>query len=342
MLAGALVAARVYGTRAALATALLLAANILWTPSLTTECLYVALFTTIVAMIVITKRDWKLAAERESNPSFAAINASTASRLSLETRTGAAMCGLLLALALFTRPITICLYPILIMHWALGGSPRRRGALLAWILAPTIIALLGWGWRNYAIFGEPVWLTTNLGHHNAWEYDLNADRAFAHLRAQELNEAQINSELLRDQRQWGREHPREMTNLFLKRIADLMAVRPTPELEQILWHSTFDLDHPSLAARIYRGAFGQYWPIYALGLLGIINVGRNRRAAIWIALIFVLFIAVHAFVSRGDMRLAAPLYPLLCIQTAAWVAWMPRRRDASPAQARALPAAESR
>jgi hypothetical protein len=276
---------------AAVATLALLAVHVLWTPALLSESLYAALFSVLVLLVV-------------SNVAF--------------ERTGAALVGgLTLAAALFTRPITVCLYPIISWCVLRRGEARERVRRLGALALPTMIALSFWVWRNYAIFGESVLLATNLGHHNAWDYDLHADRAFEILRTQGLNEARINRELLAAEWQETRDDPAAAATRLLRRIRDLFSLTPPAELTTILWARTFDTGSGGpLAGEVYRVLYGHYYVSYALAAIGAVAMLARRVNTGALIGILVSYVLVHALVSRGDVRLLAPVYPILCVLAA--------------------------
>lgn len=313
-LASAWIAHRLFGIRAAMLVSALLALHVLWTLSLMTESLHTALFSATLALLI-----------ERVYPQTTADDAAAERNRNRRGWLRWFAIGLLLMAGIFTRPITICLIPIAIWSAAQQqGGWRSRRAALALILLPTILTTLAWGWRNYAIFGERVWTTTNLGHHNAWEFDLNADMAFALLRKDGANEAEINSAMLADQRRWAWEHPDRWLRIVAWRAVTLFSLSPPPELTNVLWKFTFPPESAGIAATVYRNLYYHYWLVYLLAPFGLLTVRLpGGRFLIAVVLCFTL---MHMLVSRGDLRLAAPLYPVLCVLIAGAAELVTRRR----------------
>jgi len=298
-----LIACRVFGRGSALIVAVLLTIHVVWTPSLMSEALYTALFAVLALLLVFRIADGSII--------------------------GAILFGLVMGAALFTRPITVCVLPLLVWHMLGQHSLKRGGVLLLLAVVPSAVGITLWGARNQRLFGQFVPLTTNLGHHNAWDYGLHADRVFAHLRGEGLNEAEINDVFLALEWEFVRKHPGTWVLMCLGRARDLFSLEPPPELRQVLWKRTFDCGSDgSLIGRIYRAAYSQYYITYVLAGLGVcvLAVRRHSVGGLWVVL--VAYIVVHALVSRGDVRLVAPLYPIMCV-LAAGTWWAVRGRAAS-------------
>ena len=180
-------------------------------------------------------------------------------------------------------------------HSARATAPRRRRARRPRRRAP--------------------WLfTTNFGHHNGWAYDLNPDELFAQLRARGLNEAQINSVLIESEARIATAYPLAWLANYVWRTAQLFSLEPADELRKVLWTRALNCgpDGP-LIARFYRATYAQYYATYVLCGLGalLLVVQRRPMGGLWaLALAYIL---IHGAVSRGDVRLIAPLYPILCV-----------------------------
>jgi hypothetical protein len=318
-----LIAGRLFGAGAALFVQVLLALHVLWTLNPMTESLYTALFASLALLLVFG--------------------------LPLRTWGGALGFGLIAAAALFVRPVTICVFAALAWQvlWrrlrprsgrAAAFSPRSaaaleageslsagaRGApraasrgmlrevlLLGLALLPSVASVSAWAMRNDRLFGEPVLFTTNLGHHNAWDFGLHADRAFAHFRAQGLNEAQINRALLRSEWEIALAHPLSWLVTYVERVGQLFSLTPAWEVEN-LWGAILKPE-ASWAGRLFRASYAQYYVTYALAGAGALVLGWQRRglAGLWSLLLF--YVVTHALVSRGDIRFIAPMYPIMCV-----------------------------
>jgi hypothetical protein len=277
----------------------LVATHVVWTPSLMTESLFTVLFTALVLMVVL---------------------GSTASR------GGAARFGVLLALAVFVRPIAIATVPA---AWAQAGRgrPWGRGLALALLMgAPLVLGLGAWTLRNDARLGAPVILTTNLGAHNAPFFGIDRARVVEDARRRGLGEAGINEALLDEIRRVIAESPAWAAALYARRVVDLFSLGRPWEVRALLAPRTFARPEGTTpAGRVYRALLVQYYLTYPLALAGAIILGRARRPlrGVWTTL--ATYVLLHALVSDGNFRLAAPLYPLFCLFAGVAVAWLLER-----------------
>lgn len=295
---GLLIAAALLGTGPAVFVQALLALHVLWTPNAMTESLHSALFALVVLLLVFGR---PLGRPRD-----------------------ALLLGLLAAAALFIRPVTLCVYPVMlwqfVRHLRRDGSAVRSVLPLLLIGLPAGVTLSAWAARNYRLFGEPVLFTTNLGHHNAYDFGIPADRAYAALRAEGLNEAQINQALLRAEWDIARAHPRAWLVTYAERAAALFSLAPAWELRHVLWPRVLPVEPevPSgrrLVGWLYRASYAQYYATYALAAGGavLLLVRRGPHGLSGLLGLAVAYVLVHAFFSRGDIRLVAPLYPVMCL-----------------------------
>jgi hypothetical protein len=213
---------------------------------------------------------------------------------------------------MFIRPVGVCVLPALGWRLVRAGVSVRTVLLGGLALLPGALGVTVWGTRNYRLFGEFVWFTTNLGHHNAYDFDIPADYAFAKLRAEGLNEAQINRELLRWELDGIRNNPVGALWLWCRRAADLFSLHPAWELEKVTWKWILN-PRKSLTARLYRAWYAHYLATYTLAACGaaVLLLRRRRLGGLWSLLL--CYVAIHAAFSRGDIRLAAPIYPILCV-----------------------------
>ncbi len=290
-----LIAVHLLGRGSALIVLMLLALHVAWTPSLTSESVFTAWFALLLLAVVF--------------------------RLPERGVGGALTTGLIFAAALLTRPIALCVLPVI--GWR-SLRPRLTGravALLMLMLLPAAGAVGVWGYRNTQLFGRPVLLTTNFGHHNAWDYGGHADQLFAHLREKGLNEAEINATLVGLEVQVMLERPGAVFLMWARRGAQLFSLAPAWETQAVLWQHTFDTGPTgSLAGRVFRVLHAQYYITYVAAAAGALLVLWRRRSLNGLLGVAACYVVLHALVSRGDMRLAAPLYPILCICAASlWV-----------------------
>ncbi|MBI2962881.1 MAG: hypothetical protein HYY35_03940 [Deltaproteobacteria bacterium] len=284
-----LIASAVVGRGPALIAMAMLGAHLLWTPFVMSESFFTALFSIATLAVVF--------------------------RLPLISVAHALFWGTEIALALFTRPIALSLAPAT-LHRFLGKNSVARGAMilvLFWV--PSLVATASWTLRNYALFRQPVILTTNLGSHNAADFGIDMEQVFGRLREAGLDEAQIDSLFLDLERRiavtrgvgW-------CIRLWGRRLADLVSLTPARELRSILWVYAFSGGPVSRAVGwLHEISFVQYYATYALAAVGIVVllVARVPLAGLWTVL--VCYLLVHPAMSRGDIRLFAPLYPLVAL-----------------------------
>ena len=273
----------------------------LWTPVLLTEALFTTLYTAL-ATVALT----------------GGLARSAATALGF---------GALLAAAVFVRPIALAVAPVALAR--LGRRGRVGAALL--VLAPTVLALGAWAARNHAWLGEVVVFTTNLGSHTARDFDLDRDALVRAAAAQGLNEAAINRRLLGEVGRAIRNAPQDAVLVYLRRAGELYSPRrPRDELRSV------DMaPDGGLADRVY-GLLGlQYWLTYPLALAGGLLLWRERRGTGSLGALLAVFTVLHALVSRGNLRFAAPLYPLLAILGGYALARLAGAAGVSPSAARA-------
>lgn len=273
---------------ASLVAQALFATHVVWTASLMTESLFTLLFTALVLMVVV-----------------------------LQTTTGpggAARLGLLVTVALFVRPIAMAVLPAACFR-TLRARPGRRGVTLALlILAPVALGLAAWTVRNQQRLGTTVILTTNLGAHNARSFGIDRAGIVREARGRGLNEAEINDALLAEIRRAVTRSPAWATVAYVRRCLDLFSLKRPWEVRTLLARRTFAAPRGSAwAQRAYGALFFQYYLTYPLALAGALLLARQRRPLGGVWTILASFVLTHAVVSDGNFRLAAPLYPLLCL-----------------------------
>lgn len=268
--------------------------HVLWTPNLMTESLFTMLFIALVSMIADRKyfRSWPYALGM----------------------------GLTLAAATFVRPIALTLLPILLV----GAIRRSRNPvrLSAILLAPLLLFLGAWALRNYLIFDELVLLSTNLGPHNAPAFAVDRRGIVLHLRELGYNMAQINRILLAYIAHAVINSPLDALRLYLERFMGLFSLgNPPGAVQSILWEQTFTGPNGTpFISDLFRSLYWHYYATYPLALLGgiLLTVRREWPRILWtVPLTFAL---LHAFVSDGHIRFAAPLYPLFSL-LAGYVLW---------------------
>ena len=276
------------GPAGSVAAQALFATHVVWTASLMTESLFTLVFTGLVVLLVRGR--------------------GTASA------GGAAGFGLLLTIALFVRPIAVAVLPAALAR-ALRARPARRSALLAaLILAPVVLGLGAWTARNYQRLGSVVVLTTNLGTHNAPFFGIDRARMVESGRRRGLNEAEINNALVAEIGRTVVRSPVWAAWLYARRALDLFSLGRPWEIRALLASRTFSAPDGSPGARrVYGALLFQYYLTYPLALAGAILLARERRPLGGVWTVLSTYVLTHAVVSDGNFRLAAPLYPLLCL-----------------------------
>jgi hypothetical protein len=273
---------------AGVAAQAMIATHVVWTPSLMTESLFTLLFTALVLMVVAGR-----------------VGGSTG---------GAARFGILLTLAVFVRPIAVAALPAASLQ-AWRAWPRRgRAALLLLLVAPLGIALGAWTIRNHQRLGATVILTTNLGAHNAVFFGVDRAKVVADARRRGLNEAGINDVLLAEIGRTVAGSPGWAAALYARRAVDLFSLGRPWEVRALLATRTFaSPDGATVAQGLYGALLFQYYLTYPLALAGAISLARKRRPLGGVWTILASYVVAHGFVSDGNFRLAAPLYPLFCL-----------------------------
>ena len=292
-----LLAKRLLNPRVALIAGSVWAANVVWTPSLMTESLFTALFTLLLWLGV--------------------------TEFYFRSRRHALTFGLLLTLAFFVRPIAAALLPLAAYScWRMVRVDSRTAmTTFACILIPLLIASAAWTVRNYAVLAAFVPLTTNLGAHNADSFGVDWQNAFRELRQQGLNEAQINSYLVRQIEAAVIAQPISAAKVFVERPFDLLSLTPAWEMTYILRRLTFGGEGGSSVVQwLYVNAYDIYYAAYPLSAFGMLFALLRRLPIGSLLLTLFSFTLLQSIVSPGNVRFAAPFYPILCLFAAYAVA----------------------
>ncbi|MBN2022315.1 MAG: glycosyltransferase family 39 protein [Pirellulales bacterium] len=248
----------------------------------------------------------------------------------------AAALGAVLGLAGLTRPE--------LLLWALAAAPMLLIVLEPWAVrakvlgaatAAMLVVIAPWAARNQAHFGRPLVTTTHGGYTMLLA---NNPSFYEHLRtagwgsvwdAQQLgpawggkaHHAGPADEWAADRRAYNAawnaiaQQPRTFAWACLVRTGRLWAVSPHRGDERLRW-----------------AVAGWYVVEYILVLLGIWAICRSRRDPgglwLWGILLVVCMTGVHA-VYWSDMRMRAPLTPVLALAAVAAPAWLRPNRLAS-------------
>ena len=286
---------------ASLAAQALFATHVDWSASLMTESLFTFLFTALVLMVV---RGWPVA-----------------------SAASAASFGLLMAGALFVRPIAVAALPLALSQIFRTRPARRAAVLAALILAPAALGLTAWAARNHQQLGSVAILTTNLGAHNAPSFGLDRARLVWESRQKGLDEVGINAVLLTEIQRVVVDSPVSSAGLYVRRALELLSLSRPWEIRALHARRTFTSSDGSLAAHYaYNVLLFQYYATYPFALAGAILLARERRGLHGLWAIVGTYALTHALVSDGNFRLAAPLYEILCLFAGYAIVWLGIRR----------------
>lgn len=242
----------------------------------------------------------------------------------------AALAGMAVGLAALCRPTFLLWLATLVVGvgwFASGWRPRVR--LAGAMLLVATLTLFPWAARNQARFDWPIGTTTHGGYtlllgnnpgyydhliHAPWGDVWRADRLDGELRS-----TRTGDELADDRREYElawqtiRSRPGVFAYACLTRVGRLWGVLP---------HAVGSSNQPEPAAhRALRYAVA----VWYVGLFALALVATcHRRAAIvrppwlWGFLLVASFTAAHA-VYWSDLRMRAPLMPVICVLAAAGV-----------------------
>jgi hypothetical protein len=251
----------------------------------------------------------------------------------------AGLAGGSLALAGLCRPtFFVWLAAAAVATMFADGAGRRRATRLALMLLVAAIVVTPWTARNYFLFGRPIYATTHGGYTLLWG---NNPRYYQHLReaawgavwdakewepltgaltqpmvpsAGPPSKSSIAGEIIADQLAYAqardaiKAEPGMFVYASLVRVGHLW--RPLP-------YRTSATE--TTAQRLVRYAvLLWYMALYVLAALGICTLGWKlfERPWLWGVLLCIAVTAVHSCYWT-DMRMRAPLTPLVCLLAAA-------------------------
>ncbi len=236
--------------------------------------------------------------------------------------------ALLLTAAVMTRPSAagwvLALAAIAILAPGRSADRARRAAMLVVVAA---VGFLPWGLRNYALLGEPAWLSTNGGvtlyDAQGPQADGSSNQAFlTDLRQRpelaELNEAEFDAALRSLAIQQMRRDPQRVFSLAAAKFRRTWSLTPNVA------------EYRSGAAAIAGAAYTALVLAAALGGLLALLFSPARRhmrglpmllGVTWLAAAYFTF--VHCFYV-GSVRYRVPLMPMLCVAATPLLAGRPR------------------
>ncbi len=280
-----------FSRRVALMAQALFGFHVLWTPNLMTESLFTLLFTALMAAGLLMDH----------------TNRRPAASVGL-----AVSFGVLLAASVFVRPIAIVALVPALYHTATSTSGRRRLVLAVALILPLLAGLSLWSARNAQVLGDRVLLSTNFGSHNTASFGIDRQPLVTQARSQGLGEVAVDRLLRVEIRQEIRSDPIAAVGIYLRRALGLFSLEPAWEVG-LLRQVTFSGPEGSpLISKVYRVLYAQYYVVYPLALFGFLGLLIRRKLGL-LGWSLVAFAIVHAVVSDGNIRFAAPLYPILCL-----------------------------
>ncbi len=303
-----LVARKIFGPAVALTALGLWGVQVLWTTTLLSEPLFTALMAALLALIVFDVPRRGVG--------------------------GALVFGCVEAMAVFVRPAALYL---LAVPW-LFRKPRewsRRAVLLALVTAVPVAAGIGlWAYRNYQLFHAFVPFSATSAAHNALTYGINHRAYYLEMGPQGYNEVQIEAAIRKDLRKKMAERPGRTAAIILRQMVELFALPSLSYVEEgLIWKGRFAGEGvPPWVYSIYRNLYYQYFPVYVLGFAGLVVMLWRRMALRGLAVVFLGYIVFHGFISFGNIRYAAPLYPILCIFAAFTLVEVARALRAHPSR----------
>lgn len=225
--------------------------------------------------------------------------------------------GVAVGFAVLVRPISVVWAPLL--AWSFWATRREAG--VRWraglgAFATAIAVVVGtWTARNYAVFGTFVGLSTNLGVHNAPDFGIPWSRLGA-LRRTGLDEPSANRALLGEVLRAAREDPAHTAEVLRDRLVDLFSISTENCWELAFARSDVYARSPA-ATLVLDYAIAAWRLLYVLAAYGALVAARTRHTAQRTVVgALVAFVALQCVLSRGDARLMAPAVPMLCLLAA--------------------------
>jgi len=227
------------------------------------------------------------------------------------SRAHAILMGSILGLAILTRPISVFWAPALAIDW--WRSADKSARRLAEALGPLLALIGAWTLRNYLLFGTFVWSSTNLGVHNAAELHIPWAR-LTELRRSGLDEPRADRALVREVVAVAVSQPYETFLLLKQRLTDLFSVSESNCVELEYSRTHVYAESPRMLDILH---YSVLWlrMTHAVGVVGAFTAALRpaREAERRLLLPFVVFVVLQCLISRGDVRLIAPLLPILTV-----------------------------
>ena len=248
-----------------------------------------------------------------------------------------ALAGIVFGLAALTRPLMLAA-PIFLLPWFLMGKPRGKPGHFFLFLFCFSVTVLPWTLRNYVLYQTLVPVTTNAGHtfwgansswaHGGWKIPppfWNGNRVLSY----DISQRKSLSEDIQQDRMffragmiWIKGHPVAFLKLLPGKLYRFWHFRQQPETEEV---SSARMDLVSLLS---------YGPLFLFMVAGMILALRSWQELLPFYLLLLLF-TVNTLIFYGDLRMRAPLEPVLIGFAsfgilAAWKRFIAGERQVSP------------
>jgi len=230
------------------------------------------------------------------------------------------LCGLLIGLAILTRPVDgVLVLPVLLLviSRSAGRSNLGRAAV---VVGTVLLVLVPWEIRDASAFHRLLPVTTQDGYVLAGVYNGQAERDRVHpgvwrspsfvpemsglFRDPKLNEATLDDALRRRAQTYARQHLGYVARVLEASFVNLFDL------------SGFGEARTAAASLGYGGRAAETWVLssYAAGLLGIAGAlsRRSRRVPLGVWLVPVLFLA-GTIPTLGTLRYRAPIEPYFIV-----------------------------
>lgn len=310
------IGARLFGTKAGLLGALLLAVcpdDIFYSNFVLSEPAFGALFTGVLWLFVWLQ-------QRQPEPAGLAW-------LGLGAAAGAAA---------LTRGIALAWPAVPALVWL--SQSRRHWPRVVLTFTGLACVVLPWSIRNQLQLGAPILLASSSGRtlahaHGPLEtpdgsveglvWRQQVAKRFADV-PQPQQEVEIMREFTRLSLEWMLEHPGEELRMLPKRLRHFFGSG----------HRALEIGRPRLEEGGRRPVFGQtahaalawtadlmFWGLLGLGLLGTVHCLRQPNRTAWVLpLTLLYFTAFHVVLFPADPRYHAPMLPVLAVCAGGWLA----------------------
>ncbi len=260
------------------------------------------------------------------------------SRLSDKPSVGsAAVVGGVLALASLCRPTFLPWLALAAVILVLASGIRQsRWKLGIALLLGAAAVLSPWIVRNYVVIGRPIIATTHGGYtlrlgNNEGFYEFLRTSDWGDVwDSRELDEQynHIKEQFGHDEVQADRWAYRRALSC-IRNDTGMFAYACTVRVGRLWGLMPHQIEHSeSTVTCLMRCAVGLWYiSVFALGVIGMCSLGKRlwRLPWVWGVLLCLAFTAMHA-VYWSNLRMRAPLMPVVCMAAAAGAKWLTRKR----------------